>query len=78
MKKFTPVLITWKDSNGSAEWLEQRDITHEPNTVIEVGLFFKKDRTGITTVKAHDKTSGCVHGVSFIPAANVISIAPLA
>ena len=77
MKRYTPVLVTWHDSNGSATWIEERDVVHAPNVVVEVGLFFKQDNTGLTTVKAVDKTSGHVHGQSFVPAANVISIVKL-
>ena len=77
MKRFTPVLVTWHDSNGSAEWLDERDVVHAPNIVLEVGLFFRQDATGLTTVKAIDKVSGHVHGQSFIPATNIISVVKL-
>jgi len=77
MKRFAPVLVTWTDANGSAEWTELRDIRHAPNVITEVGLFVRQDEAGLTTVKAIDKVTGYVHGQSFIPSPNIVSIVKL-
>ena len=77
VKKWAPILITWDDSNGSAEWIEEQNVKHGPNRIVEVGLFIKRDRTGVTTCKAHDTTSNSVHGIAFIPKGNIVSVVEL-
>ena len=76
MKRWTPVVITWHDAHGGGEWMDERDLKHAPVTVIEVGLLYKRDAIGITTVKAR-MANGIIHGQSFIPAANIVEVKKL-
>ena len=75
-KRWSPVLIVWIDSCGADNgWEDPNDLSCKPITVTTIGLFWKRNKHGITVV--HNRTRYDVAGHTFVPEVNIVSVTEL-
>ena len=76
MKRWTPVLVLWDDSQGADHgWQEPKELEHKPVKVRTIGFMYKYNAKGITVVS--NRSNGYIGGHTFIPACNITDVREL-
>jgi hypothetical protein len=77
MKKFTPVLVTWRDAESKDDWSEVDSHTGTLPEIHTLGYVIKYSKESIVVAASRDTVNGMVSMVITIPKAWCLKIRKL-